>query len=57
MLSAVDPNLTAKSIVSVNSVNLEKINQRNTDRLAKLEAIEMQNDFGSSPLVTGSALT
>ena len=48
MLSAADPNLTTKSIVSVNSVNLEKINQRNTDRLAKLEAIENANDFGSS---------
>ena len=35
--SAVDPNATVTSMASVNSVNLERINQRNADRLVRLE--------------------
>ena len=45
MLAAADPNTTTKSIMSVNSANLERINQRNTERLAKLEAVELTTDY------------
>ena len=48
MLNMPDPNQTAKSIMSVNSVNLERINQRNNERLAKLEALELQEDLRSN---------
>ena len=42
-----DPNATAKSTVSLNSVNLERLNQRNADRLVKLENAEGNlNDSG-----------
>ena len=40
-LNQADPNTTSMSMQSVNSVNLERINQRNAERLAKLE----NNDF------------
>ena len=46
MLNAPDPNITTKSILSVNSANLERINQRNTDRLARLENVELTTDYG-----------
>lgn len=37
MVQMTDPNQTAKSTVSLTSVNLEKINQRNADRLVRLD--------------------
>ena len=43
---------TAKSVQSVNSVNLERINQRNADRLAKLE----NHDFDDSASLTMGSL-
>ena len=46
-LNSSDPNMTTNSIQSVNSVNLERINQRNADRLAKLENHEFQDDSQS----------
>ena len=51
-LTQADPMTTAKSIQSVNSVNLERINQRNADRLAKLE----NHDFDDSANLTMGSL-
>lgn len=38
-----DPNMTTRSLMSVNSVNLDKINQRNAERLARLENSDFQD--------------
>ena len=53
-LNTTDPMTTTHSIQSVNSVNLERINQRNADRLAKLENNDFQND--DSHMLTMSSL-
>ena len=47
---------TSTSIHSVNSVNLERINQRNADRLAKLENHEFADD-SAMQLTMGSLKT
>ena len=47
---------TNTSIQSVNSVNLERINQRNADRLAKLENHEFADD-SAMQLTMGSLKT
>ena len=44
MIQMTDPNQTAHSTVSLSSVNLEKLNQMNADRLVKLDA----ENFGDS---------
>lgn len=43
-LNQADPMRTTTSVASVNSVNLERINQRNADRLAKLENHDFNDD-------------
>ena len=43
---------TTHSIQSVNSVNLDRINQRNADRLAKLENHEFQGDDSANLTMT-----
>ena len=55
-LSQADPMKTNTSIQSVNSVNLERINQRNADRLAKLENHEFADD-SAMQLTMGSLKT
>ena len=46
MVQMTDPNSTVKSTISLTSVNLDKINQRNADRLAKLDGADGLNDSG-----------
>ena len=41
-----DPNSTAKSTISLSSVNLDKINAKNAERLARLENADNLNDSG-----------
>ena len=49
-----DPNSTTRSAVSVTSANLERINQLNMDRLAKLENAA---DLDDSKLMTLGSTT
>eukprot|EP00354_Favella_ehrenbergii_P001050 CAMPEP_0170470662 /NCGR_PEP_ID=MMETSP0123-20130129/13060_1 /TAXON_ID=182087 /ORGANISM="Favella ehrenbergii, Strain Fehren 1" /LENGTH=50 /DNA_ID=CAMNT_0010737891 /DNA_START=1492 /DNA_END=1647 /DNA_ORIENTATION=+ len=44
--------MTTNSIQSLNSVNLERINQRNADRLAKLENHEFTDETGANVTMT-----
>ena len=46
MVQMTEPNSTVKSTVSMSSVNLERINQKNADRLAKLENADNLGDSG-----------
>lgn len=54
MLNQVDPTATTHSAVSVTSANLERINQLNIDRLAKLENAA---DLDDSKLMTLNSTT
>jgi len=49
LLSQADPNATNRSLTSVTSVNLERINLKNAQRLAKLENANLDDsNFGLS---------
>ncbi len=51
-LNQADPLRTTTSVASVNSVNLERINQRNADRLVKLENHDFNDDSAMMTMTT-----